>query len=139
MRPATAIRGTGWERFRVLLPTSDSTSESLELARIVTPYDITGGGGPGTCGWEFDMTDYGFLLRDSVTLCKLYRNLDQRHARLAGDGHVPLHRRECRRRSRTASCRLWHESHLVYGDPERPVDIALGDTTVERGGWRRIR
>ncbi|SVB11935.1 uncharacterized protein METZ01_LOCUS164789 [marine metagenome] len=43
-----------------------------EIARFITPYDITGewGGesGPGSCAWSLDMTAYESILRDSVTL-----------------------------------------------------------------------
>ncbi len=51
----------------------DGETEALEIARVVTPYDITGswggpyGTGPDSCTFEFDVTDYQSVLRDSVT------------------------------------------------------------------------
>ncbi len=122
-----------WDRLgalSVMIPTSDSTSESLELARIVTPYDITGGGGPGTCGWEFDLTDYGFLLRDSVTLRSYIETWinDSRGWLVTATFRFieGMPEQEAYR-----IVRLWRKSYLVYGDPAQPTDVALGDTTVE--------
>ncbi len=63
-----------WDRYawlRMVEATSDTTSRDVEIARFITPYDITGGSYPGTCQWIYDVTDYKFLLKDLVTL-KLY-------------------------------------------------------------------
>ena len=50
----------------------DSTETHTEIARFITPYDITAGGAfPGTCDWVLDVTDYKFLLTGDVTL-RLY-------------------------------------------------------------------
>jgi hypothetical protein len=63
-----------WDRYawlRMEEALTDSTSRNVEIARFITPYDITGGAYPGTCEWTYDVTDYKFLLKDLVTL-RLY-------------------------------------------------------------------
>jgi hypothetical protein len=60
-----------WDRLGhiyIYEPETDSTLIAHELARIITPYDITGGGYPGTCAWELDVTDFGHLLQGQVIL-----------------------------------------------------------------------
>jgi len=59
-----------WDRLgnvRVVTPDQGD----VEIARFVTPYDITGGDYPGTCAWTHDMTNYKSLLRGDVDL-RLY-------------------------------------------------------------------
>jgi len=58
-------------RLWVQRPLTDTTYEEIEIARLVTPYDITGAGRPGHCEWRFDMLDYHTLLRGDVTLHSL--------------------------------------------------------------------
>jgi len=64
-----------WDRYAWLRLEEDLAgggTRDVEIARFITPYDITGPANyPGTCTWEFDLTDYKFLLKDTVTL-KLY-------------------------------------------------------------------
>lgn len=43
----------------------------VEIARFITPYDITGGSYPGSCVWNTNVTRYKSLLQDSVEL-RLY-------------------------------------------------------------------
>ncbi len=60
-----------WDRLGhvyLLVPETDSTAVWHELARVITPYDITGGNYPGTCAWEEDVTDFQHLLRGQVIL-----------------------------------------------------------------------
>jgi hypothetical protein len=60
-----------WDRLgwlRILHEEPDLSVTQYEIARIITPYDITGGSRPGTCTWVLDVTDYRFLLHDQVTL-----------------------------------------------------------------------
>lgn len=52
----------GWIKLYV------DTNTNYEIARIVTPYNIVGGGYPGQCVFVIDVTDYMPLLHDSVKL-----------------------------------------------------------------------
>lgn len=55
-----------WDRLGWLkLYTDTSTGAGFEIARFVTPYNIVGGGYPGTCTFWFDVTDYMPLLHDT--------------------------------------------------------------------------
>ncbi len=63
-----------WDRYAWLRLEEDLAgggTRDVEIARFITPYDITGGSYPGTCEWIFDVSDYKFLLKDTQTL-KLY-------------------------------------------------------------------
>ena len=64
-----------WDRYawlRMREAVTDSTTRDIEIARFITPYDITGPVYyPQTCQWVYDVTDYKFLLKDLVTL-RLY-------------------------------------------------------------------
>jgi len=64
-----------WDRYAWLRLVDDlggGQTRDVELARFITPYDITGPGSyPGSCRWVYDVTDYKFMLKDLVTL-KLY-------------------------------------------------------------------
>jgi hypothetical protein len=67
-----------WDRTARLFAMRDTDDpeapEALEIARVITPYDITGswggqyGTGPDSCAFVFDLTDYLPVLRDTVTL-----------------------------------------------------------------------
>ncbi|HMB69212.1 MAG TPA: peptide-N-glycosidase F-related protein, partial [bacterium] len=43
----------------------------VEVARLITPYDITGSGFPGSCTWSSNVTRYKSLLQDTAEL-RLY-------------------------------------------------------------------
>jgi hypothetical protein len=64
-----------WDRYawlRLIEDLGGDETRDVEIARFITPYDITGPSSyPGTCQWVYDVTDYKFLLRDLVSL-KLY-------------------------------------------------------------------
>ncbi|MEZ4396952.1 MAG: peptide-N-glycosidase F-related protein [Candidatus Krumholzibacteriia bacterium] len=64
-----------WDRYawlRLVHDLGGGATEDIEIARFITPYDITGPPTyPGSCAWTYDVTDYKFLLKDLVTL-KLY-------------------------------------------------------------------
>lgn len=56
-----------WDRVGWLRLFQDTTNNIYyEIARIVTPYNIVGGGYPGTCTFTFDVTDFMPLLHDNV-------------------------------------------------------------------------
>ena len=101
-----------------------------EIARIVTPYDITGGSRPDSCIWELDVSDYESVLHDSVTLrSQIYSWIgDQRgwivtitFAFISGaSAFEPYHIEN-----------LWTHDYLVYGDPDNPIDDYLQPVTLE--------
>jgi len=64
--PGTPNDCDPWDRLGHLRVVRD-TGET-EIARIITPYDITGGRGPGTCTWEINVTQYKSILHGEVTL-----------------------------------------------------------------------
>jgi hypothetical protein len=117
------IRGEGEER------------ENLEIARIVTPYDITGnfggqyGTGPDSCSFVFDLTDYLPLLRDSVTL---HSYIDTWVGGNQGwlitttfefiDGELEEEPFEI--------IRLWESGYVPYGDPTRPWEDFIDAVNV---------
>lgn len=122
-----------WDRIghlSVVITHEDSTEELIEIARIVTPYNIVGSGGPGTCSWYFDLTDYMPLLKNEVTLrskidtwignpygwectCTFYF--------IEGGLSIKPYR----------VINLWNEGYVVYGDPDRPPEEVLGTVTVD--------
>ena len=102
----------------------DPIIEPFEIARYVTPYDITGTGRPGTCGWEIDVTDYLPYLQGEVTLSNYIESW------IGGDrgwlctldfelvegipNYAPVE-----------VVNLWTGYHAVYGDPDRPIEDFL--------------
>ena len=116
-----------WDRLghlRVLVEDSTRTTTAYEIARIVTPYDITGGSRPGTCTWVFDVSAYESLLHDTVTLRNYIESwiggddgwlVTITFAFIAGVSELEAYKVE----------NLWTHDRLVYGDPERPIEDHL--------------
>ncbi|MEZ4386131.1 MAG: PNGase F N-terminal domain-containing protein [Candidatus Krumholzibacteriia bacterium] len=112
----------GWLRLKHEV--APGVFEDYELVRFVTPYDITYAGGPQTCAWSIDVTDYQFLLHDQVTL-KAYIEtwmgndngwkLDITFAMVQG---VP-------EREPFAIVQLYSGRNVRYGDPDLPEADAL--------------
>jgi hypothetical protein len=103
---------------------TDSTHEDIEIARVITPYDITGGGGPGHCDWVFDMMEYQSLLKGNVTLHSFVDTwVGGNQGWLVSctfyfvEGPQPL--------KAFAVEQMWNYGGLVYGDPENPVEDHL--------------
>ncbi|MBK6765742.1 MAG: T9SS type A sorting domain-containing protein [bacterium] len=103
---------------------TDTTLEDIEIARVITPYDITGGGGPGHCEWRFDMLEYQSLLRGNVSLHSFVDTwIGGNQGWLVSctfyfiEGPMPLkpYRVE----------QLWNFGGLVYGDPADPIENHL--------------
>ena len=121
-----------WDRLgklSVLRQVNDSTTQEIEIARIITPYDITGAGRPGTCSWEFDMIEYLPLLRDSVRLRSFIESwIGGNRGRLVHgpfyfvEGDLPLHAYRIEP--------LWNIGRLVIGDPADPVEDHLPWVTM---------
>ncbi|MCU0612274.1 MAG: hypothetical protein MUE60_10850 [Candidatus Eisenbacteria bacterium] len=116
-----------WDRLghiRVVTTDTSGTEVHTEIARIVTPYDITGGTRPDSCIWELDVSDYESLLHDSVTL------RHQITTWIGGNkgwivtvtfafisGATPLEPFQV--------TNLWTHEYLVFGDPDNPIESFL--------------
>jgi len=116
-----------WDRLgHIRVVTQDSTGAEVhtEIARIITPYDISGPGYPGSCTWTLDVSDYETLLRGFVTLRSYIETwiggergwiVTVRFAFIPGERElVPLR-----------VTNLWTADYLVYGDPSRPIESVL--------------
>ena len=116
-----------WDRFGNLSVRdfdSDSTHIDYEIARFVTPYDITIPDGPYQCSWTVDVTDYQFMLHDEVTLVLFIDSWiggDQGWLLTINFELVP----GVPERVPFAIDRLWHFGSIVYGDPDNPAEDHL--------------
>jgi hypothetical protein len=116
-----------WDRFgNITLNHSDGTN--YEIARLITPYDIgTGIGGPGTCGWSYDLTPYSHLLRGQQDL-SLYISTWSKGWQVSVDFEfqegVPA-------LEPYKIVNLWDYGHLVYGNPNNPVTNHLTQQVVQ--------
>jgi hypothetical protein len=116
-----------WDRLghvRVISHDSTGAEVHYEIARIVTPYDITGSGYPGSCTWIIDVSDYETLLRDSVTLRSYIETwiggdrgwiVTIRFAFIPGETELEPYQ----------ITNLWTYDYLVFGDPARPIEDYL--------------
>lgn len=127
-----------WDRIghlRVMHDTGqiDSTGapiiEPFEIARVITPYDITGGLRPGTCAWTLDVTDYKTLLHDEVTFENYIESwiggtkgwlVTIDFAFIEGEPALEPYR----------VVNLWTSYYNVYGDPARPIEANLVPKSV---------
>jgi Peptide-N-glycosidase F, C terminal/FlgD Ig-like domain len=116
-----------WDRFGRLdarVYQTDTTWVDYEIARFITPYDITFNGGPQVCPWVVDVTDYQFLLHDDVSLV-LYIDswiggdkgwlLTVYFEMISGTPEREPYQVE----------RLWRKSNVRYGDPDNPPEDHL--------------
>ncbi|MFH1143253.1 MAG: peptide-N-glycosidase F-related protein [Candidatus Eisenbacteria bacterium] len=116
-----------WDRLgHIRVVTEDSTAGEVhyEIARIVTPYDITGSGYPGSCTWIIDVSDYETLLQGSVTLRSYIESWiggDRGWIVTARFGFVPGDKELMPYRITN----LWASDYLVFGDPSRPIEDVL--------------
>lgn len=116
-----------------------------EIARIVTPYDITSPppGRPGTCTWPIDVSDYAAYLHGDVTLRNYIESWmgDNRGWLVTIDfafieGEPEWHPYQV--------VNLWQNYYTVYGDPANPVEASLAavrvpiDPAAERVKFRAI-
>jgi len=108
-----------WDRLghlRVVTPDQGD----LEIARFVTPYDITITNGPGECTWNHDVTNYKSLLREETELRLFVESWigDDRGWLLTLDfafieGTLPLEPYRV--------VNLWQDDWVEYGNPDDPV------------------
>lgn len=110
--------------------------EALELARSVTPYDITGtfggpfGTGPDSCSFVFDLTAYQSVLRDSVTLRSWVDTwIGGQQAWLVTT--VFTFEEGVADPEPYRVVRLWENGHIVYGNPANAWSDQLPGRMVE--------
>jgi len=133
-----------WDRFgnlKIRQWLDEENFEDYEIARFITPYDITFSGGPGHCYWTIDVTDYQFLLHDEVTL-RLYIEswmgndngwlLTVQFEMLPGEPEMEPF----------AITRLWSHGNLIYGDPDNPSSdhlLPIPVTVPDQATWAKVR
>jgi hypothetical protein len=113
-----------WDRLGWVKVYDDPDSINYEIARVITPYNIVGGGYPGTCTWIIDVSDYAMLLHDEVSMGSYIESWigDARgwlvtieFAFIEGEpDYVPYD-----------IVNLWQYSRAVYGDPSIPIEEKL--------------
>jgi len=130
-----------WDRLgwvQVLKETGDGGGgrgvEPFEIARIITPYDITGGSRPDSCTWVLDVSDYESLLHGEVTLRSYIESwIGGNNGWLVTidfafiEGLAPTLLEPVR------VVNLWSNYHAVYGDPGQPIDDHLQPVAVDVG------
>ncbi len=103
--------------------------EPVEIARIITPYDITGPNRPGTCDWFLDVSDYQSLLHGEVTLNNYIESwiggtrgwlVTIDFAFIEGEPELIPYK----------VTNLWNQYYAVYGDPTRPIEDVLAPVDV---------
>jgi len=108
-----------WDRYAWLRLVEDlggGDTRNVEIARFITPYDITGPPNyPQTCQWVYDVTDYKFLLKDLVTL-KLYIEswIGGEEGWLITADFAFVHGVSELQPFQVVN--LWLDDHIVYGD-----------------------
>jgi hypothetical protein len=122
-----------WDRLghlRIVHEAPGQETVHYEIARIVTPYDITGGSYPESCTWVLDVTDYRFLLHDEVVLRNYIESwiggdrgwlVTIEFAFIAGTPELEAYQ----------IVNLWTRDYLVYGDPTNPLEDHLPSQLVE--------
>lgn len=118
-----------WDRLGHLRVVRDDGTET-EIARIITPYDITGPDRPGTCTWEINVTSYKSILHGDVTL----RNYIE--SWIGGDNGwlVTIDFLFIEGTLDPEPYRvidLWGADHLVYGNPDVPPEDVLVPVDVD--------
>ena len=118
-----------WDRLGWVKVYNDPDSTSYEIARVITPYNIVGGGYPGTCTWIIDVTDYAMLLHDEVSFGSYIESWigDARgwlvtieYAFIEGEPDFYPYE----------IVNLWQYSYAVIGDSSRPVEDKLSPMDI---------
>lgn len=117
-----------WDRLGWLRIYIDSNI-NYEIARVITPYNIVGGGLPGQCVFKIDVTDYMSLLRGDVRLGSYIESwiggtrgwlVTVKFAYIEGETKdIPY-----------KVVNLWQNNHIIYGDPANPAESFLTPQTV---------
>jgi hypothetical protein len=128
-----------WDRIgylRVMHDTGEVDSlgepviEPYEIARIITPYDITGGTRPDSCTWILDVTDYETFLHDTVTLSNYIESwIGGIRGWIVTIDFAFIEGEKAWEPFRVIN--LWGRYYAVYGDPSRPIEDVLAPMDVE--------
>ena len=123
-----------WDRIghlRVIHTNPDQTEAQIEVARFITPYDITGPSSyPQTCTWRLDVTDYKPLLADSVTLRAYIESwIGGERGLLLTARFGFVHGVDPMRPYRVIN--LWTADFAEYGNPDSPIEDVLAPVSVE--------
>mgnify|MGYP001193140363 FL=1 len=123
-----------WDRLGwVKLYTDTATGEGYEIARIVTPYNIVGGGYPGTCTFWIDVTDYMPLFHDTQILGNYIESWiggsrgwlsTIKFAFIEGDLYYKPFK----------VVNLWQDHYVVYGDTANPHEDHLQPMNISIDG-----
>lgn len=117
-----------WDRLGWIQLYIDSLNK-YEIARVITPYNIVGGGLPGQCVFVIDVTDYMPLLHDSVRLGSYIESwiggargwlVTVKFAFIEGEIQNKPYK----------IVNLWTNNHVLYGDPSAPPEDFLTPQTV---------
>jgi hypothetical protein len=117
-----------WDRLGHLRVVRES--DETEIARIITPYDITGGDRPGTCTWEINVTAYKSILHGTVTLRNYIESwIGGENGWLVTIDFLFIEGTLALEPYRVID--LWGADHLVYGNPEIPIEDILTPVPVD--------
>ena len=118
-----------WDRLGWVKVYDDPDSISYEIARVITPYNIVGGGYPGTCTWIIDVTDYAMLLHDEVSFGSYIESwigaprgwlVTIEYAFIEGEPDFYPYE----------IVNLWQYSYAVIGDSSRPIEEKLNPRDI---------
>jgi hypothetical protein len=120
-----------WDRFGCLRVIVD-TNTYYEIARVITPYNIVGTGYPGTCTYEYDLTDYMPLLHDSVKFGNYIETWINNPKGWLATIKFALIEGEVQPKPFKV-VNLWQNQYLVYGDTANPPSSHLlpKDVTID--------
>ena len=100
-----------------------------EIARVITPYDISGGGRPGFCTWEIDATDYEPLLHGPVELAQsIDTYVGGSNGWIVTIDFAFIEGVPALKPFKVID--LWQSEGAVYGDPDNPIENFLSAKTV---------
>ena len=108
-----------WDRLghlRIVTPDQGD----IEIARFITPYDITGAGFPGVCSWTHNVTPWKSLLHGDVEL-RLYVEswIGGNNGWLITTDFAFIEGELAEEPYRVV--KLWGDDHLEYGNPSNPI------------------
>lgn len=112
-----------WDRFGHLRVVID-TATYFEIARVITPYNIVGSGYPGTCTYDYDVTDYMPLLHDSVKFGNYIETWINSPKGWLATIKFALIEGEVQPKPYKV-INLWQNQYLVYGDTANPPQTHL--------------
>lgn len=114
-----------WDRLGwVKLFTDTSSGAGYEIARIITPYNIVGGGYPGTCTFWIDVTDYMPLFHDTQILGNYIESwIGGTRGWLSTIKFAFVEGEVFYKPFKVIN--LWQDHYIVYGDPSNPHESHL--------------